>query len=156
MRFRALLCGMFLTFFASGAAFVAVSPAFAQSRLAEPAPTPEKPRRIVLQLTSDDPKIVNSVLNNAINLQKFYGPDRVEVAVVVFGPGMEALYEKTSPVTPRVSSLIQYDVSFVGCANTMEATGHKADELIQGVKVAPSGAAEIVERQLQGWTYVRP
>jgi intracellular sulfur oxidation DsrE/DsrF family protein len=138
------------------AALAVSSPAYAQSQLSEPAPTVDNPRRIMLQLTSDDAKVMNLVLNNAINLQKFYGQDRVQVVVIAFGPGMEALYKKSSPVADRVSSLAHYDVSFIGCANTMESTHHTPDELVEGVQVVPAGVAEIVERQLRGWSYVRP
>jgi uncharacterized protein len=151
-----MLARIFLGVFALAAVFIASSPVYAQSQLSEPAPTIDKPRRIMLQLTSDDPKVMNLVLNNAINLQKFYGQDHVQVAVIAFGPGMEALYKKSSPVADRVSSLTHYDVSFIGCANTMETTHHTADELVEGVKVVPAGVAEIVERQLSGWSYVRP
>jgi uncharacterized protein len=146
---------------AFGAVILAVAlaigaPVHAGTQLADPPPSVDKPRRIMLQLTSDEPKIMNAVLTNAANLQKFYGPDNVEVVIVAFGPGMEALYGKTSPVADRVSSLMHYDVKFAACANTMEATQHKAEELISGVEVVPAGIAEIVERQLRGWVYVRP
>jgi uncharacterized protein len=151
MSLRTLLGGLALA-----AAFGACPAAYAQSQFADPAPTIEKPRRIVLQLTSDDPKVMTSVLNNAMNIQKFYGQDRVEIAIVAFGPGMEALYKKGSPVSERVSSLLRYDITFVGCANTMESTHHTTEDLIEGVQVTPAGVAEIVERQLKGWIYVHP
>ncbi len=137
-------------------ALAVCGPVHAGTQLADPPPSVEKPRRIVLQLTSDDPKIMNAVLTNAANLQKFYGPDHVEVVIIAYGPGMEALYGKTSPVAERVSSLMRYDVKFAACANTMETTQRKAEDLISGVEVVPAGIAEIVERQLRGWIYVRP
>jgi intracellular sulfur oxidation DsrE/DsrF family protein len=151
MKFKAATCS-----FALVCVLAASAPSFAQTQIASPAPSIDRPRRIMLQLSADDQKVMNSVLTNAVNLQKFYGPDRVEVVVVVFGPGMKALYKKTSPVADRVSSLMQYEVSFVGCRNTMEATRHTEKDLIPGVKLAQAGIAEIVERQLSGWTYVRP
>lgn len=141
---------------ALAAAGAAGSPSYAQTQIADPAPTMEQPRRIMLQLTSGDAKIMNSVLSNAVNLQKFYGQDNVEIVIVAYGPGMEALYAKTSPVADRVGSLMQYQVSFVGCRNTMDTTHHTEAELVPGVKLAQAGVAEIVERQLKGWIYVRP
>ncbi len=145
-------------------ALLAIVPALAlptpavakETVLADPKPGFDNPRRIMLQLTSDDPKVINNILYNAVNLQKFYGQDNVQVAVVAFGPGMEALYARSSPVRERVESLLQYGVEFIGCGNTMETTGHRPEELIQGVEVVTAGIAEIVERQLQGWSYVRP
>ena len=49
------------------------APAGAETQLADPKPDFDNPRKIMLQLTSGDPKDMNNVLWNAINLQKFYG-----------------------------------------------------------------------------------
>jgi intracellular sulfur oxidation DsrE/DsrF family protein len=38
----------------------------------------------------------------------------------------------------------------------MEATDREPAELIEGVTYVQAGIAEIVERQLDGWVYVRP
>lgn len=129
---------------------------FRETELSEPEPDFAQPRRVMLQLTSDDETTINNILHNAINIQKFYGMDNVEVAVIVYGPGMEALYADTSPVKDRITSQQKYGVEFIGCGNTMEATGHEPEELISGVEWVEAGVAEIVERQLDGWAYVRP
>lgn len=124
--------------------------------LAEPKPDPDNPRKILLQLTNDDPRIVNDLLHNVVNIQKFYGQDNVKVAVVTFGAGNRALYKDTSPVRERVLSLLQYDVEFVACGNTMETTGRQPSDVIDGVEIVTAGIPEIVERMRQGWTYIRP
>jgi intracellular sulfur oxidation DsrE/DsrF family protein len=124
--------------------------------LAEPKPDPDNPRKILLQLTNDDPRIVNDLLHNVVNIQKFYGQDNVKIAVVTFGAGNRALYKDTSPVRERISSLLQYDVEFVACGNTMETTGRQPSDVIDGVEIVTAGIPEIVERMRQGWTYIRP
>lgn len=128
----------------------------AETVLAAPEPTPDTPRKVLLQLTTDDVRAVNDVLFNVVNIQKFYGQDNVKVAVVSFGAGNRALYKDTSPVRARIESLLQYDVEFVACGNTMEATNRSPTDLIDGVEAVTAGIPEIVERQLQGWIYIRP
>jgi uncharacterized protein len=128
----------------------------AETELADPKPSFDNPRRIMLQLTSDDPKDMNNILWNAINLQKFYGIDNVQIAVVGYGAGMKAFYDKTSPVADRIKSQLKYGIEFVGCGNTMTATQRSPNELIPGVTHVTAGIAEIVERQLRGWIYIRP
>lgn len=127
-----------------------------ETRLASPAPDLDNPRRIVLQLTSKDPRDINNLLFNVVNIQKFYGMDNVRIAVIAYGDGMQAFYGKTSPVVERIQSLLQYDVEFVACGNTMTATGHQPGELIEGVELVTAGIPEIVERTLHGWIYIRP
>ena len=135
---------------------LALGPASAETVLADPKPGFDNPRRIMLQLTSDNPRVMNNVLYNAINLQKFYGIDNVEIAIIGFGAGMKAFYEKDSPVADRIKSQLKYGIEFVGCGNTMTATHRDPSELIEGVKHVTAGIAEIVERKLAGWIYIRP
>lgn len=136
--------------------FVTALPVQAQTVLADPPPSMEEPRKIILQLSSADPKKMNDILYNAINLQKFYGMDNVQIRIIAYGRGMEALYSKESPVRERVESLLKYDVEFIGCGNTMDATQHTPDDLIPGVSWVQAGIAEIVESRLRGWIYIHP
>lgn len=146
----------------AGAAIVMLSgvagtgAAAADTVLAKPEPTPDAPRRIMLQLSSADQRVVNNLLYNVVNIQKFYGQDNVRVVVIAFGEGNQALYKDSSPVAARISSLQQYDVEFLACGNTMDSTNRKPADLIEGVSVVTAGIPEIVERQLQGWTYIHP
>jgi intracellular sulfur oxidation DsrE/DsrF family protein len=134
----------------------AASAEAADTVLAKPEPTPDNPRKILLQLTTDEPWAVNDLLYNVVNVQKFYGQDNVKVLVVSFGAGNRALYKDTSPVKARVESLLRYEVEFVACGNTLAATNRTKDDLIDGVEVVTAGIPEIAERQLQGWIYIRP
>jgi len=126
------------------------------TELSEPQPDFDAPRKIMLQISTSDEKKINDVLWNAVNLQKFYGIDNVRIAIVAFGPGMQALYSETSPVGERIESLLKYGIEFIGCGNTMETTKHVEADLIPGVGFVTAGIAEIVERQLAGWIYVHP
>jgi intracellular sulfur oxidation DsrE/DsrF family protein len=121
-----------------------------------PKPGWDNPRKILLQLTSDEPRHVNNVLYNAVNMQKFYGQDNVRVAIVAYAGGVRALLAAQSPVAERVASLRSYDVEFLACGNTLETIGRSAADLLPGVEVVTAGIAEIVERQLQGWHYIAP
>jgi intracellular sulfur oxidation DsrE/DsrF family protein len=153
----ALACALALALSWSGAG-LAPTPARAaeiQTELSEPVPGFDQPRRIMLQLTTDDEREVNSILWNAINLQKFYGMDNVEIAIVAYGFGMSMLY-RDSPVADRIASQIKYGIRFIACGNTMETTGHTPDELVDGVDWVQAGIAEMVERQLRGWVTVSP
>jgi len=126
-----------------------------ETELADPPPDFDTPRRIILQLTTDDEHKANSILWNAVNLQKFYGFDNVQIVLVAFGDGMRMLYQD-SPVRDRIESQLKFDIQFVGCGNTMEATGHTPEDLIPGVDWVQAGIAEIIERQMKGWVAIAP
>ncbi len=114
--------------------------------------------KVVIQVSTDDPRTQRIALNNAVNLQKRYGIDNVEVEIVAYGPGLSLLTRK-SPQAARVRSLAMQNIRFSACGNTMrkvtKKTGHRP-QLVEGVKVVPAGVARIIELQEQGYAYVRP
>ena len=82
------------------AMFFAVAPVLAED-LATPKPDWDHPRKILLQLDSENLDKVNLVLNNALNTQAFYGPDNVKIAIVAFGPGLRAVLKDFERRGPR-------------------------------------------------------
>ncbi|MCR4378159.1 MAG: DsrE family protein [Rhodospirillales bacterium] len=131
----------------------APSPAWAT--MAEPQPSFDHPRQIVMSLSEKDETRVNAVLNNVANVQKAYGVDHVKLAVVAYGPGIWSLLQD-SPVRARIESLMKYDVEFVACGNTLDSI-HKTDaDLIDGTTKVQTGLVEIVERRLSGWVDIKP
>ncbi|MFA7429406.1 MAG: DsrE family protein [Rhodospirillaceae bacterium] len=124
--------------------------------LADPKPDWDNPRRIVLQVSTNDPARFEGAMSNAINLQKFYGIDHLEVAIITFGGGVRHLMTEGGTAPDRVKSLQDYGVSFVACGNTMDTIGKTEADLVAGVTVVQVGIAEIVERGLRGWTTIVP
>ena len=114
--------------------------------------------KLVIQVNSKDPKTQKIALNNVANLQAHYGMDNITIEVVAYGPGLSLLTNK-SREGKRVSSLIQQNVTFSACNNTMKAierkTGHKPI-LLTNVGVVPAGVARIMELQEQGYSYIKP
>lgn len=124
--------------------------------LSEPEPDWDNPRRIVLQVSTNDPQRFEGAMSNAINLQKFYGIDHLEVAIITFGGGVRNLLTESASAADRVKSLQDYGVTFVACGNTLDTIGKAEADLLPGVEVVQVGIAEIVERGLRGWTTIVP
>ena len=146
----------FLTFLFGFMLTVSGQIALADTQLSEPKPSMDNPRQIVLALNTNDEAAVNNLLFNVVNIQKFYGQENVEIAVVGYGAGVRNFLKSDSKVADLIQSLILYDVQFVACGNTLDAIGRKRDELIEGVDWVQAGLPEIVERQLRGWIYLKP
>jgi len=54
------------------------------------------PHKLVIQVSTDDLRTWKMELNNAVNLQKLYGIDNVEIEVVAYGPGFGLVTTKSS------------------------------------------------------------
>jgi len=114
--------------------------------------------KVVIQVSTDDSRTRAIALNNAVNLQKHYGMDNVEVEVVAYGPGLSMLIA-SDPHAQRVSSLAKQGITFSACANTMKRIEQKDGKpvvLTAGVGVVPAGVARVSELQEQGYSYIRP
>jgi len=120
---------------------------------------------VVFHVDENDKAKMNLALNNAANVTKYYESkgDKVEIEIVTYGPGLHMLRTDTSPVAKRLETFsMQYEnISFAACANTMKGMTKKegkAPELVKldNIHVVPSGVVQLVERQEQGWKYVRP
>jgi len=114
--------------------------------------------KLVIQVSTDDPRTQKIAMNNAVNLQKLYGIDNVDIEIVAYGPGLGMLTQK-SEYASRVKSLALQDIKFSACMNTMnkikKKTGH-LPKLTEGVGSVKAGVAQIMELQEQGYSYIRP
>ena len=139
------------------AALLASSPRAAP---AQQAPLPDKPfadHHLVLQLSDRAPDKQALVLSVAYNLLKAYGPDKIAIEVVAFGPGIDLLRAE-SPNRALVDSLIAQGVQFDICMNTvdtLERAGKHVDINPKAVRVQV-GVERILQLTEKGYTVVRP
>ena len=123
----------------------------------------KKPHRLILQVNSNEPAMMNLALNNASNVVQYYKDlgEKVSIEVVTFGPGLHMLRDDTSPVKARIEvlALSSPEISFKACGNTrenMSKAESKEIPLISEAKVVKSGVVRVMELQELGWTYVKP
>lgn len=118
----------------------------------------EVKNKLVIQVSTDDPRTQKIALNNAANLQKLYGMDNVVIEIVAYGPGLGMLTQKSSQAD-RITSLAMQDIHFSACGNTMKKVAEKSGKmpkLLEGVDQVTAGVARIMELQQQGYAYIRP
>lgn len=114
--------------------------------------------KVVIQVSTDDPRTQTIALNNAVNLQKKYGIDAIDIEIVAYGPGLGILTVKNKNTT-RVKSLAAQNITFSACGNTMakvEKKTGKKPKLTEGVGKVEAGVARIMELQEKGYAYIRP
>ncbi len=126
--------------------------AYAESTFSDPHPTFDEPRKIVIQLYDSELNKINHNLSTIYNILKEYPSESLKVVVVAYGNGMRALkkdYDKNT--LTRIESLMEYDVEFIGCRNTMESMKWKDDDFLDDVSFVQAGIVELIERQVAGY-----
>ncbi len=120
---------------------------------------------VVMQVNENKKPLMNQTLTLAAKLSKHYATlgQKVRIEIVAFGPGLTMLRSDKSPVKERLASYTMEhpNVTFAACGETIKAltkrTG-KVPPIIKSdqIKIVPGGFAQIVMRQEQGWSYLRP
>lgn len=123
---------------------------------AEPEPSFIAPRQILFSMIGGTDEEINHVLSSANNVLKEYGPENVQMRIVAYYHGVRGLLKKEKEIAVRVQALMQYNVEFVACGNTLRTKKIDESELIEGTEVVTAGIVEIVERVKEGWIYIRP
>ena len=113
--------------------------------------------RVLIQVDEDSIDKMNSALNSARNIQHVFGPENIEVEIVVYGDGVKTLkYYAPIPIADRVKEVTTEGVRIVACEIAMRTHKLRPSDMLEQVRYVQSGVAEIIEKQTEGWSYIRP
>ena len=112
-------------------------------------------QKLVIQVSDADPKKWALALNNAANVQEDLGKDNVVVEIVAYGPGLGML-KLESEVGDRVKSAMDDGVKVVACENTMRKQKLTQSDMLPNLSYAKAGVVEIMAKQAEGYSYIRP
>lgn len=111
--------------------------------------------KLVVQVSDNDPKKWNLALNNMKNVQDALGKDKVDIELVVYGPGIDMLKLESSAGN-RVGDALANGIKVVACENTMDAQKLTKADMLNGISYVPAGVIELMQKQQQGYAYIRP
>jgi len=111
--------------------------------------------RVVIQVSDGETTKWNLALNNAHNLQAELGAANIDIEIVAYGPGIGML-KLDSPVANAVGEAGAAGMKIFACENTMHAQHLAHSDMLDGIGYVSAGVVEIMKRQQQGWSYIRP
>jgi len=111
--------------------------------------------KLVVQVSEANPATWNLALNNIKNIQKDLGKDNVELELVAYGPGI-AMLKAESEVSNRIDEAVDSGVHVMACENTMHGQKLGKADMNARIGYVKSGVVEILQRQEQGYAYLRP
>jgi len=113
-----------------------------------------KPVKIVFDVTSADTLTHQAVLRHVSGMAAAYPQSTFEV--VVYGSAMPMFVKGKSTVTKSIQKLASNpNVSFKVCEQTMERYKVDKSQLVTNVGTVPDGILEIVNKQAEGWGYIK-
>ncbi|MBI3353571.1 MAG: DsrE family protein [Nitrospirae bacterium] len=117
---------------------------------------PVKKHKVVFMVNTSEEKTQQIAINNIKNLIALYGKENVEIELVTYGPGMAMIMKQNEKTAPQLKELNSANVKFAACGNTMTQMKIKKEEIVDFAFVVKAGVAEVIEKQEQGWAYIRP
>ncbi|WP_224487834.1 DsrE family protein [Robertkochia flava] len=114
----------------------------------------EQPVKILFDVTSSDTKVQEAAVRHVDMMSKTYTDSEFEV--VMYGGSSQMALQGKSTVEDKVRELVaRENVKFVMCEGTLRRKEIKKSELIPGVGTVPDGILELVNKQQQGWGYIK-
>ena len=120
-------------------------------------------KKLAIQISDNDPKTMNKVLNVAANFARGASEAGYEydIEIVAFNAGLHLFREDTSPVLERVKGFPTSlpNVHFSACGNTIKGMTKKEGTpppLITAANVVPAGVVRLMELDEEGYFIIRP
>jgi intracellular sulfur oxidation DsrE/DsrF family protein len=114
----------------------------------------ENPVKIVFDVTSSDVNVHQAAVRHVKMMSRAY-PDS-EFEVVMYSGSIDMVLNDKSSVAEDMEELAKNDnISFVVCKGTMKRHKISEDQIIPGVKQVPDGILEIINKQQEGWGYIK-
>ncbi|MBI5750681.1 MAG: DsrE family protein [Hydrogenophilales bacterium] len=118
-------------------------------------PAKEAKQKVIFQVSDADPKKWNLALNNAKNVQADLGKGNAEIEIVAYGPGIGML-KLESEVGTRITEAAGSGVKIVACENTMKGQKLTKDDMLANIGYVKAGVVELMQKQQEGYSYIRP
>jgi intracellular sulfur oxidation DsrE/DsrF family protein len=96
------------------------------------------------------------VLGNINNLIKDLGEKNLEIELLTNSEAVKLLLTDANIFSEELNSLKLKNVVFAVCANSLHQMGLDKDLLFDFCVIVPSGVGELVIRQTNGYTYIKP
>lgn len=111
------------------------------------------PKGVVVQANGRDAAAFKRALILASNMHEVLTKTKFEI--VVYGPSVKLL-GAFSDELPLIQKVQAEGIEVIACGRSLSTEHMDKDELAPGIRNVPFGAVWIVQREKQGWQYIRP
>lgn len=114
----------------------------------------EKPVKIVFDVTSSNTGVHESAMRHVKMMAKAYPDSKFEMVMYSGAYGM-VVKDKSTVSEDMAALATNENVDFVVCQASLNRHKIDASQLVTGVRAVPDGILEIIQKQGQGWGYIK-
>lgn len=107
----------------------------------------------------DEIKKWDLLLNNVNNLLLSYGESAMNVSIEILAnsEAVKGYISNSNILNSRITdSLLQGGVKFVACNNALHGMNISKEQIFPFVNIVPAGIRELVDKQIDGYVYIKP
>jgi len=112
-----------------------------------------KPHRIIFQMVSGDTLSHKALMKQLQNITSVAPSTKIEV--VCHGPGLNMLTSDKSVVSDQLQTMLGKGIAFYACEFSMQERKVEKAQILPGIGYVKAGIIAVVERQEQGWSYIK-
>lgn len=109
--------------------------------------------RVVYDIVAADSARQGNIMQHLDRMMNHWPEAKLEV--VVHGNGLDMLIKNKAANAEELKALQAKGVVFAACENAMRAHNVQKEQLLPGVITVPMGVVEIIEKQEEGYSYIR-
>ncbi len=110
--------------------------------------------QIIFDVTSSDIKVHEAAVRHIKSMSEAYPESEFEM--VIYSNALPMMLKNESSVVSEIENLVKYDNVLLNvCAMSLKKHQLTDKDLIRGVETVPDGIMEIVNKQNQGWGYIK-
>ncbi|MCZ6594016.1 MAG: DsrE family protein [Bacteroidetes bacterium] len=114
----------------------------------------EETVKVVFDVTSSNPKVHQSTIRHVKFMSDAYPNSKFEV--VMYSGSIDMVLKDKSTVAEDIEALAKDEnITFVVCQGTMKRYKISDSQLIPGLIQVPDGILEIINKQSEGWGYIK-
>ncbi len=156
MRLQKLHLAVVLLLLTTVSAFAQSEDPLTKNKNYKGAPAPLAQYKVIYQLDTSDPKVVEKALHGIENVladPRLKG--KLEIELVTFSSGTE-IQKKNSAYADQLKHLVTQGVIVAQCANSLVMRKLSPEDIHDFVAIVPSANGELVIRHAEGWAVVKP
>ncbi len=112
-----------------------------------------KPHRIIFQMVTADSMAHKAQMKQLGNLTSV--SPGIQIEIVCHGPGLEMLQSEKTTVAQNLQLFIEKGVKFHACEFSLKERKVEKSSLLPGITYVKAGILYIVEKQEEGWSYIK-
>lgn len=110
--------------------------------------------KIVFDVTSSDTSVHETVVRHVKGMSEAY--PKSEFEMVIYSSALPMMLKNKSSVKTEIETLAKSkNVSLKVCSGSLKRYQLTEQDLISGVGTVPDGIIEIINKQNQGWGYIK-